>query len=1528
MRKYHRRRIQCRGSLPKLYSLLDVISLKYKSIKKALKITLWILASLLLLVAVFIFSLQFKSVQTFVAKKAAKYLSEKLQTRVEVGSLHFKPFKSLVLDSLYIEDREQDTLLFSPRLTVDLNLFSRKLRKISVNTIQMDNGKFHLKQYRDSATNVEFIINYFDTGDPTPTKKPRRPYDVTIDKIVLNNIAFKYQNFNNTTPVKGVNFNDIDLRNLSTSILNLDTKNHLIKAGFRNLTLREKSGFYLKNLTTNATIDTNQMEFKDLLLETPTSRLSDYLLMKYANFKDFGKFISKVYMNVNFKNARINSSDVSYFAPQLAKSNIILDLDGQATGFINDLKAKNFAVRSGQATYLKGDFNIKGLPTLKNTMLDLKVDQFTTNKRDLDLIIARATGSKKSLIPPIASKFGNISFKGRFTGFTNDFIAFGEIKTRLGRVVTDLNMKINSKGYPTYNGIVRAYDFNIGELLDRGDLGRTTLTANINGSGFNLNTLQERVKGDIRYFDYNGYRYSNINVNGSFINKTFQGIIKVNDRNIKLDFNGSIDLKPNLPIFNFNASLRGANLHKLNFTKDTIQIDADLTTNFTGSNLENIQGEFAVSKIRLTNSDNSFIVDSVYLTAIGIGSNRELKINSDILDAGIKGEYSLKTLPDYFKSVANQYIPSLRLKYLKPGRQNFEFSLKIKYFEPLSMLLMPALKIPDGANFNGKFVSAENIANLNGFAKLIQYNQIKINNLIIDESTSAQAMNIFVTSDRIDITDSLYIKNVNMANILRNDSLSLNIKLSDKNAVNQLDLNSLVEFTETGTEKIRLSVLPSDVIINNEVWKIQEKVSFSFDEGRGPNDAFSLFRRTKITGFELFRDNQMITIDGIISKDPADELLIGFNKFKLTTFNPLTQTAGISLKGELNGKAKFAGILTKPNVEAEMKIDTLHYNNVLIGDLNLNAGFDNSTRLINVAIDIENQGTKTLEIDGTYNANSDQNSLDMNVMMNNNEVIIFQPFLKTLVTNMNGKVSANLEVTGKITQPRIDGTISFNDAGMTVNYLKTPYRMSDEFKVENSVIILNSFKLRDINNTEALVNGTVDMANPLNPNIQINIVANDPFMALNTTAKDNPLYYGVAYGTGVFSFTGPTNDMRINIDAKTEAGTVFNIPLNSSATVSKNDFITFVAKDSSLNKPKVTSFKGLVMTLSLQVDEESEVNIFTELGKLSGRGKSENLRLNITSLGDFEMYGAYLITSGKFAFTAQDFINKIFKITQGGSIRWTGNPVEAAINLSAVYEVRASLRPLYTAAGRPPLEQRVPVEAVMNLSGPLLTPTIAFDLNFPADAYIKDELQSYLSDVNNMNQQALSLIVRRSFADGAGGKLGEAATATLIEAGTELVFNQLNTIITQSLNLNTVDFNIRSFNDASATFRFMNDRLILTGGVTGRNIKDDAFSDFNLLGNSSVARDVEALYLIKKDGSLVLRASNKLNNRNFLNITNKESEYVSALGLVYRKDFDNVSELLKFMRGKSRKEEKPKEEPLPLITDATKPEEKVQPKNK
>jgi hypothetical protein len=515
-----------------------------------------------------------------------------------------------------------------------------------------------------------------------------------------------------------------------------------------------------------------------------------------------------------------------------------------------------------------------------------------------------------------------------------------------------------------------------------------------------------------------------------------------------------------------------------------------------------------------------------------------------------------------------------------------------------------------------------------------------------------------------------------------------------------------------------------------------------------------------------------------------------------------------------------------------------------------------------------------------------------------------------------------MKLTGTVFKPRIDGTLDLNQAGLTVNYLKTPYKITDKVYVENSVIKLNDLVIKDIRNNEARANGSVDMENPNNPTINVVIKAKN-FMALNTRSKDNALYYGVAYGTGTFSFKGPTNNMNININAKTEAGTVFNIPLNASETVSDNNLITFVPKDSTAAPKKVNTFSGLVMNFDLEVDRNSEVNIYTDIGKLTGRGETESLNLKITSSGDFAMLGTYNIADGKFEFTAQDFINKVFKISQGGSLRWTGDPTEAEIDLKALYEVRARIGDLYRAAGREAAnDQQVLSQAVMNLNGPLLQPEITFDINFPNDAYIKDELQGYLSDVTNKNQQALSLIVRRSFAPNAGSDIRDVAKSTLSNAGAELLFNQFNNILAQSLGLNFVDFNIRSFNEASTTLRLLNERLVFTAGFTDTR---QQVTDYTFMGGNAIAHDVEALYLLKKDGSLVLRLSNRLNNRSFLDAQN--INYISAFGLVYRKEFDSLNELLRLLIGNKRKEER-KNNPTPMNnppkTTALKPEDSTE----
>lgn len=1401
-----------------------------------------------------------------------------MNTTVSIGSVYFKPFSSIFLKEFYVEDLDRDTLFYVDEFSARLDFRSLRNSRITMSKLELKEGKFSLKKYTDSTTNITFIQDYFKPAEKGGRKKG---LDFILSDIAFQGMDLRYKDYAAEPVESGINYGDVHLTSLSGKLNEIDFKSHLFKADVQNLVFKEKSGLNVKKLSTIATIDSNKMEFNNLRLEMNTSQLSDYVRFEYDRFSDFSDFVNKIKIIGDFKDSKITSADIAYFAPQVLVTQFDVFITGRLSGTVNDITGKDIEIRSGKETWLTGDLSIKGLPEIEQTLFDMELKRLRSTRKDLDVLIAQLSRQNSFELPVVFDRLGKIDYQGRITGFYNNFIAHGIFHTELGDLIADVNLDIRGQG--KYNGEVFSPSFDIGQLLHYPELGMASFRANVVGEGFSVENLKEELDGKFDFIEYKGYSYQNIKIDGEYKDEQFAGDIVIDDENIVLDFNGKLDLNAERFRYDFVAHVEKINLRELNIYEDSLSISGDFDANFTGNSLSTIDGKFLIQNLAIRRPQDSTYVDSLLLYTQMEDDHRVLAIESGIADAKINGEFDLKTLPSYFKSLTKTYIPSLRTEIHEFGKQEFDFELKLKDFEPLALIFAPDVTVPDEVFISGKFSSEDNTAILNGYFPEITYKKVRIRDVIFDQTTGFDALNLFITADRINFTDSLYIQNINMATILRHDSLNFNIKLSDLSATNQLDLNGLVEFEEN--TNARLSLLPSDVIINRQEWQVLEKVSFDFEKGK-----------VLVNGLELSQGSQKVKLNGAISKSAEDVLNIDFERFLLSTLNPLSKPFGIDIQGEMNGDVKIKSLLFQPYILTDILAKNIIYNNTHLGDLDIHAGLDRSSELIDLDMGITNNNKETMQVSGTYDPKQEESPLDLNVQMDQGELTLFQPFLKNLVANLSGTASAELQVRGKPFEPLINGSVGLNNASFVVNYLKTLYSINETIDVKDSKIILKGVHITDKNGNQAIANGTVDMSTPLNPEIHVDIDATN-FMVLNTTVKDNPLYYGNAFGTGTFTFNGPPDNMDIKIEAYTNRGTAISLPLNSPGTVSDKDFISFVPKDSAEVIKKINHFQGLTMSLDLNVTQEASAIIFTDLGRLSGNGDGL-LSLKISSLGDFEMFGDYLISNGEFEFTAQDFINKKFEINRGGSIRWTGNPTEALINLTAVYEVRTSVRPLYVAAGRGTgTDQRVITQAEMTLNGNLLHPDISFGINFPTDSYIQDELQSYLSDINNVNQQALSLIVRRSFAPGTGTDLTRELNSTVLSAGTELAFNQLNNIISQSLNLNFVDFNIRSFNEASASLRLLSNRLILTGGVTDRRAE---LNDFNVFGKEVVS-DIEALYLIRKSGNLLLRASNRLSNRNFLNPTD---EYISAVGLVYRQEFDTFSEFLRRLLffGKNRQE--------------------------
>ncbi|GAA4799832.1 translocation/assembly module TamB domain-containing protein [Olivibacter ginsenosidimutans] len=1417
--------------------------------------------------------------QTFLTQRLAAYFSRELHTTISIGGIYFKPFSSLTLKQVYVEDLDHDTLLYVDALQAKLNFQHIGNKEIHVNDLHLRQGTFHLKKKTDTTTNLSFISSYFSSSKSK--KKSGGGLMIHLRQVSFRELSFSYKNYLAEAAQQGIDFNDIKIVNLSGELANIDVQDHLLKGDVKQLHFKEKSGFWLKQLDASVKIDSTSMEFKQLYAETNASKLGNYLRFNYRDIADFSDFINKVTVHAIIKDSRVEAKDIAFFAPSVNQIKFNIGINGHVSGKVNHFSGKQMLIKMGKATYFSGDVAVSGLPKIEQTIFTVNLTQFATNKGDAEPLLAGFSGNTRFQLPDFLESLGHISYTGKLSGYYNDFKTDGVLKTSLGEVSEKLAMTL--KDDHTYDGSIQTSHFDLGSLLHQKQLGSAAFQATINGQGFNLAEIIAQVKADIPYLYYDNHRYDHLQFDGKVLEKVITGNLSVNDPKLMSSLTGEVDLKNQQnPTYELFGVVNKADLYKMGLAKDSVVVEGQINSNFRGNNLNNLVGNASITKVVLRKPNYSAAVDSMVLVAKGTDNDRTIAIESDILDATLNGEIDLNTFPAYFKSIAKRYLPSWDID-LNTGKQAFNFALRLKRSEPLFKLFAPSLHMPDTMQVNGKFSTADSIANLNAYIPLLEVGKLKIKDIILDEVAGNESLNLTLTADKVNITDSLYVENINISNILADDSLQFNVKLSDIDAKNQLDLNGLVEFKPD--EAARLSLLPSNVKINQEDWQLEDKVNFDFHDGRA-----------EVKGFELKNKEQLVKIDGVVSNREEDVLNVTFNRFNLATLDGVTNPLGIKLAGQLNGSFHLFSALKNPYASADINSSNIYYNDREIGDMTLLAEMNPETDLVEMDMEIKHQSSRTLKITGSYDAKATANSLNLKVTLEDSELVLFEPFLKKLVADLTGTVSADIRVRGTPWSPEISGDCDFKEASFTVNYLKTRYTINDQVRVNNSTIALHDLEIRDKDNNRAVADGSVDMSNPLDPVIDVQVKANH-FMVLNTTAKDNPLYYGTAVGTGDFIFKGPTSNMDIDIKAATDEGTIFNIPLNASGTVSDNDFITFVSKDSTFSETKNSYFDGLTLHIDLDISRNAEANIFTDLGKLSGVGNG-NIIMNITSLGDFEMFGDYVILQGKFTFTAQDFINKIFEISRGGTIRWTGNPSEALINLTAVYEVRTSVRPLYTAAGRAATDQRVLAQAEMILGGNLLHPEISFALDFPSDAYVKDELQNYFSDANNVNQQALSLIVRRSFSPGTGTDLTTELNSTFLSAGTELAFNQLNNVISQSLNLNFVDFNIRSFNEASASIRLLNNRLMLTGGVTDRR---GELNDLNLFGNQ-VASDVEALYLIRKNGNLLFRASNRLNNRNFLN---PNDEYVSAFGLVYRQEFDTLGEFFKrmFSLNKDKKKE-------------------------
>jgi hypothetical protein len=156
-----------------------------KILRRTLKILGWTVASIIVLLLLVIVLIQVPGVQNFARGKVVAFLEKKLGTKVQINHLSVAFPKKIVLEGVYFEDQQKDTLLAGRRLAVDIAMFQLLRSRVEINDIELSGIRANIyRKGADSFFNYDYIVKAFVAPETTPN-----PADTTGMKINIRHVA-------------------------------------------------------------------------------------------------------------------------------------------------------------------------------------------------------------------------------------------------------------------------------------------------------------------------------------------------------------------------------------------------------------------------------------------------------------------------------------------------------------------------------------------------------------------------------------------------------------------------------------------------------------------------------------------------------------------------------------------------------------------------------------------------------------------------------------------------------------------------------------------------------------------------------------------------------------------------------------------------------------------------------------------------------------------------------------------------------------------------------------------------------------------------------------------------------------------------------------------------------------------------------------------------------------------------------------------------------------------------------------------
>ncbi len=1443
-----------------------------------------VLVSFVLLCGILLALLRNKKIQNSLLQTATEYFSDKFGTKVQIASVDLELFNKVLLEEVYMEDLRGDTLLYVDNLKMGFSIWGLLQNRIICNYIELEELKANLVLDQDSVYNFSFLADAFKNDGATST------VIYQLGDIKLSKAQVSYKNERVEAVRRGFDFNALALTDVSAHIaLHLISKDSL-SLEIKQLAFADRSGFLLDNATAQLQANKKEATITNVTITLPKSFISTGpVRISAPDLTDTKHLAETAQFDFSVENSSVELTDLKAFVPTFKRTKGKLHLSTHFSGSFRNIKSKDLLLDYNNAISLHGDISLTGLPNMDETFIHTKIKSIKTNKSKMQDLLSVVL-NRPVLLPDELNRLGDIRYKGTISGFFSDLVVYGNLKTDIGTISTDILMAISTDFTAmNYSGSFHAEELKLQKMFgEKSGIGSAGFNLSSTGSIQPKGNIKGIVAGDIPFITIKNYTYNNILLKGDFDSKNFDGWIGLNDEHAKLDFNGALDFSKQIPFGQFGVRIEKLHLNKLNLITSYPDLDfaCNISAAFTGKNFD--QTDIFVDSLFINNKNERFFSKKIYLTTSIVDATKVLKINSDLFEGTVKGDFSFLSIAKSVVNTLQPYLPALLDKpTVKQKLPNNDFVFYLTNFnvDALAKVFEIDVSLAKQSLLSGFYTNKKDQFRVEFIVPKLRYgkNNYKDFNFLCNNQGS-----VIQLSSTAELNQKIAL---NLVSSISNDSVQLMLHWNNPTVFSgKVESLCLFSKDEAMHPHAAIAILPSQLWIKDSLWNIST-CTLETD-----------FKKLRINDFALEHKEQYIRIKGLASNDASDSLFVSLNEVNLGSIMNLVKVRTPIIEGLVTGECLVQSVFDKMILQLDIFAKDFTFNKALWGDVKMKSVWSDKDKKL-LANGFAYTGKDTaFHLAGEYHPRND--SMEFYADTKKLNLKFLQYYLDGALHNVSGDASGKLRIFGGLRRFQFEGDILVTDGRFSVDFLKTAYHFTDTVHVRKEAIRFTNITLYDFENNSGLFNGSLTHKNFKDMRYRFDIKCNN-VLAMNTTQKDNEDFYGKAYGTGTVRIVGSSSRVDFTVNMKTEPKTKVVIPMVTAESATENSFIQFVnnkartelAAQAKLPVPNKTHIH---MHLQLEATPDAEIKLITDpvggdMVRAEGNG---NLRIDYDNIEDIKLYGDFVVERGDYVFTLQQVVRKNFMLKRGGSIRWSGNPYEAIIDLNATYTVPSvSLLDILEEVDLDGVSRTsIPVNCLLNLTGDLMKPTIKFDLELPSDPELQRRIKNIVNTEEMMNREILALLVMSRFYKPDYLQSERTGLGTeMVSVLTTTASGQLNSWLSKLNDKLNVGFDARLGNgqDISSGGEYKvglmyqpNNRLIINSNL---GYRDDVYT----VNSTNFIGDVDVEYKLNKSGKLRAKAYTHSADNFFINASGT-AKTTQGLGLMYREDYDSFSEVIRY----------------------------------